>query len=272
MCKLVFATYSDLEAHTAASERQNRCCQCSKRFAHRTKFDCHRRKHSKEKPFQCSGCGKNYAHRATLSRHQQHYCQTLREKCREDSDVLFASPLLLEDLNRMREDEEVKSDLLPSLPKSSPALTAGECSPTQCRVCKLEFGDPASLANHSERHLDLRTCCLCSRVLGNRSKLLTHHRSHTKEAPYACPFCDKRFGEASTLRKHEATHGAKNFQCPLCDKGFVRKDYLSKHVLTHRQTFRCAQCSFVCHERADIERHVAEGHPAAAVAVAAIAQ
>ena len=131
---------------------------------------------------------------------------------------------------------------------------------TRCRVCDKEFYDVDSLVNHREYHLTHRTCCLCQKVMGNKSKLLTHHRSHTKELPYTCQVCDKRFAENSTLRKHEATHGERNFRCNVCSKAFVRKDYLAKHMLTHQQTFKCSQCGFVCHNRSDIESHISKMH------------
>ena len=131
---------------------------------------------------------------------------------------------------------------------------------TRCRVCDKEFYDVDSLVNHREYHLTHRTCCLCQKVMGNKSKLLTHHRSHTKELPYTCHVCEKRFAENSTLRKHEATHGERNFRCDVCSKAFVRKDYLAKHMLTHQQTYKCSQCGFVCHNRSDIESHISEIH------------
>jgi DNA-directed RNA polymerase subunit RPC12/RpoP len=131
---------------------------------------------------------------------------------------------------------------------------------TGCRVCDKEFYDVDSLVNHREYHLTHRTCCLCQKVMGNKSKLLTHHRSHTKELPYTCHVCEKRFAENSTLRKHEATHGERNFRCNVCSKAFVRKDYLAKHMLTHQQTYKCSQCGFVCHNRSDIEIHISEIH------------
>ena len=131
---------------------------------------------------------------------------------------------------------------------------------TQCRVCDKEFYDVDSLANHRDYHLSHRTCCLCQKVMGNKSKLLTHHRSHTKELPYSCQVCEKRFAENSTLRKHAATHGERNFRCNVCSKAFVRKDYLAKHLLTHQQTYKCSQCGFVCHSRPDIELHIGEMH------------
>lgn len=131
---------------------------------------------------------------------------------------------------------------------------------TRCRVCDKEFYDVDSLVNHREYHLSNRTCCLCQKVMGNKSKLLTHHRSHTKELPYTCHVCEKSFAENSTLRKHEATHGERNFRCDVCSKAFVRKDYLAKHMLTHQQTYKCSQCRFVCHNRSDIESHISEMH------------
>ena len=135
----------------------------------------------------------------------------------------------------------------------------GTCT-TKCLVCDMEFFDSSSLENHRDYHLRNRECCRCHKVLGNKSKLLTHHRSHTKELPYNCSLCSKSFAELSTLRKHEATHGERNFRCDICSKAFVRKDYLSKHSLTHRQTFKCSQCSFVCHNRTDIQRHLSQHH------------
>ena len=137
--------------------------------------------------------------------------------------------------------------------------TTNSCT-TKCLVCDSEFFDSSSLENHRDYHLRNRECCRCHKVLGNKSKLLTHHRSHTKELPYNCSLCSKSFAELSTLRKHEATHGERNFRCDICSKAFVRKDYLSKHSLTHRQTFKCSQCSFVCHNRTDIQRHLSQHH------------
>ena len=60
----------------------------------------------------------------------------------------------------------------------------------------------------------------------NFSILVVNSKTRTEtsqESPYACAFCPKRFSENSTLRKHEATHGAKNYTCPVCERGFVRK-------------------------------------------------
>lgn len=268
VCKLVFTNAAGLASHRASSAAEMSCCHCRKSFSSNSKLITHHRKHSKEKPFRCGGCGKNYAHRATLARHQLHYCMAVRAKCEDGSGGENNNHFLL--FNRPQEEEETAEQQMDqqtgrdSLPLAMGMMTKQQQQPqqqqTKCKVCQKEFHDAGSLANHSRSHLVSKSCCLCGKVMGNKSKLLTHHRCHTKESPYACAFCDRRFSESSTLRKHEATHGARNFQCSVCDKGFVRKDYLAKHAATHRQTFRCSECPYVCEDGGEIQRHVAGVH------------
>lgn len=260
VCKLVFTDGDELKEHKNSFQKILTCCQCGKKFQSMTKLVTHHRKHSKEKPFQCGSCGKYYTHRTTLTRHQLHYCQILRAKC-EDGIELFPNKNSPSSSSSAADDEYDLSEennriLLPISSSAKSSLVGSSNDETRCRICHKEFYDPLTLKNHCDFHLKTRTCCLCQKVLGNKSKLQTHFRSHTKESPYSCTFCGKCFSENSTLRKHEATHGAKNFQCDICDKGFVRKDYLAKHMLTHRQTYKCSQCHYVCHAREDIEVHV----------------
>ena len=37
------------------------------------------------------------------------------------------------------------------------------------------------------------SCCQCKKRFGSANKLSTHHRSHTKQRPFSCRFCEKRF-------------------------------------------------------------------------------
>lgn len=280
VCKLVFAASSLLEGHRADYANRVTCCHCQKNFATLSKLRIHHRKHSKEKPYQCQICGKYYTHRNTLSRHQLLYCRPLRAKCESEATrsiaeddsmtkMILEAEVVLDDDEQEphQEQKQSRSQRKRSLPhsnklESSSILGSNKVAKsggdTKCIVCDREFFDPPSLENHREYHLGTRECCRCHKVLGNKSKLLTHHRSHTKELPYACSLCSKSFAELSTLRKHEATHGERNFHCDICSKAFVRKDYLAKHSLTHRQTYKCSQCSYVCHNRQVIERHVTD--------------
>jgi len=245
ICKLVFADVDSLNKHHRESAASLKCCHCGKRFASSSHLAAHGRKHSREKPFRCGGCGKFYTTRETLTRHRLRYCQSTSTTTARvaQEDICLDKPLLPEAAD-------------PLSTTNCHRVQAKTTSSTSCRVCSKEFFDAASLKNHTESHMGSRTCCACHRTLGNRSKLITHHRTHTGESPYACTFCGKRFAESSTLRKHEATHGARNHQCKECGRGFVRRDYLAKHMLTHRQTYRCSECPFVSHDRADMEAHV----------------
>lgn len=275
VCTLVFASASLLEDHKQEFEDRVICCHCKKSFNTMSKLRTHHRKHSKEKPFKCQICDKYYTHRNTLARHQLFSCRPLKIKTEQPAEQPNLTETAADDpLTRMILEAEVVLDQKTSITtttnngkRKSPNLLlqttpskVSKTSDTLCLVCDKEFHDASSLENHRNYHLNHRECCRCHKVLGNKSKLLTHHRSHTKELPYHCSLCAKSFAELSTLRKHEATHGERNFRCDICSKAFVRKDYLAKHSLTHRQTFKCSQCSYVCHIKVDIERHVTSMH------------
>ena len=273
VCKLVFSNSQKLEAHKKAFTSKVACCHCSKTFATVSKLRIHHRKHSKEKPFQCQCCQKYFMHRNTLVRHQQFHCIPLRGKLDDKVEEVIA------EIELSKDGDQMAKMILEVIQNASPAIAEGkrkgeaegaktkakigsEASTTSCGICDSQFFDVQSLENHREYHLKQRSCCECHKVMVSKSKLLIHHRTHTKELPYACPVCDKSFAEKSTLTKHSATHGERNFRCDVCDKAFVRKDYLVKHSLTHRQTYKCSQCSFVCYNRLDIERHVTLHPPA----------
>jgi len=179
----VFPDAEALDKHRREGDASLRCCQCGKRFASASKLAAHGRKHSREKPFRCSGCGKFYTHRATLARHRLHYCQAASAG-RAAEDLCLEKPLLTEDCL----DSGQQSSHESSLPTTTAATPL---SNTSCRVCRREFFDAQSLASHTNSHITSRTCCACHRTLGNRSKLITHHRTHTGESPYSCTFCGK---------------------------------------------------------------------------------
>ncbi|XP_044734428.1 zinc finger protein 85-like [Chrysoperla carnea] len=72
-----------------------------------------------------------------------------------------------------------------------------------------------------------RMCKICNQGV---TKLFEHMRKHTKEKPYKCETCDKRFSFISNYRRHLRIHGGeKRFGCDICQRRFTRKHTLQTH-------------------------------------------
>lgn len=77
-------------------------------------------------------------------------------------------------------------------------------------------------------------CPHCSYTSNYSSYYVKRHImcKHTREKPFQCNFCLKRFTLKENLRVHFQTHaGDKRFQCHLCFKRFTSKPGLKKHTL-----------------------------------------
>ncbi|XP_065572838.1 zinc finger protein 782-like isoform X2 [Artemia franciscana] len=68
---------------------------------------------------------------------------------------------------------------------------------------------------------------------------------HTKEKPFECDICKKRFATGVILSCHQITHtGDRPFECDICERSFRRKAHLSFHQRTHtgEKPFECDIC------------------------------
>ena len=66
----------------------------------------------------------------------------------------------------------------------------------------------------------------------NKSLLEVHERSHSKEKPFACKNCDKRYSRKDILTNHERTHtGETPFSCQYCEMKYFNMQNLRRHEI-----------------------------------------
>ncbi|ORY52996.1 hypothetical protein BCR33DRAFT_711394 [Rhizoclosmatium globosum] len=69
-------------------------------------------------------------------------------------------------------------------------------------------------------------------------KTANNQINDTRSRDFQCSICLNKFLRKQDLKRHEATHGGKEFVCPIgCGAAFARNDALGRHV----KTGRCAR-------------------------------
>ncbi|KAH7890739.1 hypothetical protein F5I97DRAFT_1798726 [Phlebopus sp. FC_14] len=114
--------------------------------------------------------------------------------------------------------------------------------PFQCKVCKQNFSEPATLQQHMRRHTQEKPYVCdhpgCGKAFAITGALTIHKRTHNGLRPFKCTYCDKAFSESSNLSKHLRTHtGVRPYPCTEdgCGKSFARPDQLARHMAVHRK-------------------------------------
>lgn len=78
--------------------------------------------------------------------------------------------------------------------------------PYKCTVCGQQFKDSSALSKHRTLHLDggkPHKCHYCGAAFKHERNMIAHLEIHTRERQHACRWCDKKFNQSSSARKHE---------------------------------------------------------------------
>lgn len=140
--------------------------------------------------FKCTvkGCDKSFDRMFELNRHRLRHSKPF--KCRKGCAKAFGSDWdrRIHERTHSRNGREV------------------------CKICKLEFADPAALRKH----------------------VMTVHHDGSVLKPFACRICHKRFARKFCLQSHSKVHdngeSRKKFICEHCGMCTVSKRNLSRHL------------------------------------------
>ncbi|KAI0034444.1 hypothetical protein K488DRAFT_77200 [Vararia minispora EC-137] len=114
--------------------------------------------------------------------------------------------------------------------------------PFQCKLCKQNFSEAATLQQHMRRHTQEKpyVCDVpgCGKAFAIAGALTIHKRTHNGDKPFKCTYCGRAFSESSNLSKHLRTHtGVRPYACTAqgCGKTFSRPDQLTRHASVHKK-------------------------------------
>ncbi|KAL0269295.1 UNVERIFIED_CONTAM: hypothetical protein PYX00_007083 [Menopon gallinae] len=109
--------------------------------------------------------------------------------------------------------------------------------PFECDTCGKRVRTTGSLRSHQKLHYDSKIlkCEYCDEKFRFNQQRIHHtRRHHTKERPFACDLCDRRFEVKQELKRHLFVHTSVNrFECDYCGRKFKQKRYLLNHLKSH---------------------------------------
>jgi len=113
------------------------------------------------------------------------------------------------------------------------------------------------------RRKSFQQCNICLKTCSNKSNLVTHMRTHSKDRPFVCKECGKDFRILHNLHLHQRTHtGERDHVCAKCGKAFAWPESLKRHQSTHssERPYSCAHCEKKFSHNQHLVRHLRVAH------------
>ncbi|XP_024905412.1 zinc finger and SCAN domain-containing protein 5B [Pteropus alecto] len=102
-------------------------------------------------------------------------------------------------------------------------------------------------------------CGTCKKRFNYESQLNVHQRTHTGDRPFKCMVCLKGFMQSSDLRVHQRVHtGEKPYTCKVCFKQFTHDSTLRSHqrVHTNEKPYQCEVCDKHFNHKGNLNVHL----------------
>ena len=99
----------------------------------------------------------------------------------------------------------------------------------------------------------------------DKSKVLEHTHTHTKEKVVACPVCGNLFANNMKFKDHivrqtTANVFDPNLVCSFCQKYLPSERLLREHVRRHVNTLKCPHCDLTCNTPSRLTQHIRFRH------------
>lgn len=119
---------------------------------------------------------------------------------------------------------------------------------------------PSDIQMSSNLHLHMEKtlhCPHCQVIMANLSSLKAHIAStHQSQMPYICSVCGKGYLSSGGLYLHKQVHEGKSYACPVCDWKFVQKSSMNRHLKRSHQWCQCPVCLSVLSLGVEYDQHV----------------
>ncbi|XP_068083038.1 zinc finger protein 852-like isoform X1 [Anabrus simplex] len=120
-------------------------------------------------------------------------------------------------------------------------ISSSEKWPNRCNNRKSVIKEPTICPSVRRSH----SCPECGKMLTSKNRN-RHMLTHTKERPYQCSECSRKYSSKANLVVHMSTHtGVREYHCNECGKVFAQRSCLKAHEAVHsnERPFHCVQCS-----------------------------
>ncbi|XP_015036874.2 zinc finger protein 888-like isoform X2 [Drosophila pseudoobscura] len=249
------------------------CNTCGKQFAKPTFLRRHQVVHTKEKSYACETCSLCFSQQSSLQRHKR-----IKHTRAEASPVLGdADQVAHQALSALLDLQSGMESLV--RPQNSPTQNSMQTTMEehpQCRIVSvLDRLDPSGqLTTLTVQRIQrspnkcFYVCEFCAKEFFKSYDLIRHRRSHTKERPYPCVTCLRRFSTRTKLNEHQKRMHRKSSNCQLNEKKQRKMERGQKlaelqqllpcpqQSITSGKSYKCVYCSRIYKRKFNCRRHM----------------